>query len=210
MVRLQEIFKTFYLGKHSGRKLQWQSTLGHCVLKAEFKEVDDSFLRMLWCVLLTQWMKLNVNCSLWFFEQKGKKELQVSLFQTLVLLMFNEGEEFTLEEIKLATGIGLYDRIRGWSAALWWINKCCWVLIMQHHRSKTVFVCLLVYRGQRTAPDTAVTCLWESTRPHQNPKKQRRGGWGQVFLQWWFQTQALQDQNKPDPDERNGTSIILQ
>lgn len=73
MVRLQEIFKTFYLGKHSGRKLQWQSTLGHCVLKAEFKE--------------------------------GKKELQVSLFQTLVLLMFNEGEEFTLEEIKIATGI---------------------------------------------------------------------------------------------------------
>uniref|UniRef100_A0A4W5RX99 Cullin-4B n=1 Tax=Hucho hucho TaxID=62062 RepID=A0A4W5RX99_9TELE len=73
MVRLQEIFKTFYLGKHSGRKLQWQSTLGHCVLKAEFKE--------------------------------GKKELQVSLFQTLVLLMFNEGEEFTLEEVKLATGI---------------------------------------------------------------------------------------------------------
>ncbi|XP_014067228.1 cullin-4B isoform X2 [Salmo salar] len=73
MVRLQEIFKTFYLGKHSGRKLQWQSTLGHCVLKAEFKE--------------------------------GRKELQVSLFQTLVLLMFNEGEEFTLEDIKLATGI---------------------------------------------------------------------------------------------------------
>lgn len=43
MVRLQEIFKTFYLGKHSGRKLQWQSTLGHCVLKAEFKEVDGPF-----------------------------------------------------------------------------------------------------------------------------------------------------------------------
>ncbi|XP_040600495.1 cullin-4B isoform X3 [Mesocricetus auratus] len=73
MVKLQEIFKTFYLGKHSGRKLQWQSTLGHCVLKAEFKE--------------------------------GKKELQVSLFQTLVLLMFNEGEEFSLEDIKQATGI---------------------------------------------------------------------------------------------------------
>ncbi|KAG9338656.1 hypothetical protein JZ751_025494 [Albula glossodonta] len=36
---------------------------------------------------------------------EGKKELQVSLFQTLVLLMFNEGEEFSLEDIKLATGI---------------------------------------------------------------------------------------------------------
>eukprot|EP00063_Salmo_salar_P070072 XP_014044907.1 PREDICTED: cullin-4A-like isoform X1 [Salmo salar] len=74
MVKLQEVFKLFYLGKHSGRKLQWQPTLGHAVLKTEFKE--------------------------------GKKELQVSLFQTLVLLMFNEGEEFSVEEIKSATGIG--------------------------------------------------------------------------------------------------------
>uniref|UniRef100_A0AAZ3RN08 Cullin family profile domain-containing protein n=1 Tax=Oncorhynchus tshawytscha TaxID=74940 RepID=A0AAZ3RN08_ONCTS len=41
----------------------------------------------------------------YFMACYGKKELQVSLFQTLVLLMFNEGEEFTLEEIKLATGI---------------------------------------------------------------------------------------------------------
>lgn len=74
MVKLQEVFKTFYLGKHSGRKLQWQTTLGHAVLKAEFKE--------------------------------GKKEFQVSLFQTLVLLMFNEGDAFSFEEIKMATGIG--------------------------------------------------------------------------------------------------------
>ncbi|KAF7668273.1 hypothetical protein LDENG_00025440 [Lucifuga dentata] len=73
MVKLQEVFKLFYLGKHSGRKLQWQPTLGHAVLKAEFKE--------------------------------GKKELQVSLFQTLVLLMFNEGEEFSMEDIRAATGI---------------------------------------------------------------------------------------------------------
>ncbi|XP_078265423.1 cullin-4A isoform X1 [Rhinoraja longicauda] len=73
MVKLQEVFKMFYLGKHSGRKLQWQATLGHSVLKADFKE--------------------------------GKKELQVSLFQTMVLLMFNEGNEFSVEEIKTATGI---------------------------------------------------------------------------------------------------------
>ncbi|XP_033003618.1 cullin-4A [Lacerta agilis] len=73
MVKLQEVFKTFYLGKHSGRKLQWQTSLGHAVLKAEFKE--------------------------------GKKEFQVSLFQTLVLLMFNEGDEFSFEETKMATGI---------------------------------------------------------------------------------------------------------
>uniref|UniRef100_A0A672MSQ4 Cullin family profile domain-containing protein n=1 Tax=Sinocyclocheilus grahami TaxID=75366 RepID=A0A672MSQ4_SINGR len=73
MVKLQEVFKVFYLGKHSGRKLQWQPTLGHAVLKTEFKE--------------------------------GKKELQVSLFQTLVLLMFNESDECSVEEIRAATGI---------------------------------------------------------------------------------------------------------
>lgn len=42
MVKYQEIFKKFYLGKHSGKKLQWQSTLGHCVLKACFP-VSDFF-----------------------------------------------------------------------------------------------------------------------------------------------------------------------
>ncbi|XP_043101914.1 cullin-4A isoform X2 [Puntigrus tetrazona] len=73
MVKLQEVFKLFYLGKHSGRKLQWQATLGHAVLKTEFKE--------------------------------GKKELQVSLFQTLVLLMFNETDECSVEDIRSATGI---------------------------------------------------------------------------------------------------------
>uniref|UniRef100_A0A8C5N0P6 Cullin family profile domain-containing protein n=1 Tax=Leptobrachium leishanense TaxID=445787 RepID=A0A8C5N0P6_9ANUR len=73
MIKLQEIFKTFYLGKHSGRRLQWRSTLGHAVLKADFKD--------------------------------EKKELQVSMFQTLVLLIFNEGDEFSLEDIKMATAI---------------------------------------------------------------------------------------------------------
>lgn len=43
---------------------------------------------------------------------KGKKEFQVSLFQTLVLLMFNEGDEFSFEEIKMATGIGMKTLLR--------------------------------------------------------------------------------------------------
>ena len=30
----------------------------------------------------------------------------MSLFQTLVLLMFNEGDGFSFEDIKMATGIG--------------------------------------------------------------------------------------------------------
>lgn len=102
MVKLQEVFKLFYLGKHSGRKLQWQPTLGHAVLKAEFKEVREWYMLKMHRKAINH---LNWTCNEYFILQ-GKKELQVSLFQTLVLLMFNEGEEFGVEEIRTATGIG--------------------------------------------------------------------------------------------------------
>ncbi|KAL3290377.1 hypothetical protein HHI36_023719 [Cryptolaemus montrouzieri] len=73
MVKFQDIFKEFYLSKHSGRKLQWQPTLGHCVLRAQFKA--------------------------------GLKELVVSLFQTLVILLFNKYDELSFDYIKAATNI---------------------------------------------------------------------------------------------------------
>lgn len=73
MVQYQDVFNKFYLGKHSGRKLQWQPTLGHCVLKA------------------------------WF--NQGNKEFLVSLFQALVLLLFNDADNLSLEDIKAATNI---------------------------------------------------------------------------------------------------------
>ena len=49
MVQYLEAFKTFYLSKHSGRRLQWQPSLGLCVVKACFPQVScevgsDSFL----------------------------------------------------------------------------------------------------------------------------------------------------------------------
>ncbi|KAJ2948016.1 hypothetical protein O0L34_g9811 [Tuta absoluta] len=73
LTRHQEAFAKFYLAKHSGRKLQWQATLGHCVLRAHFPQ--------------------------------GNKELQVSLFQALVLLLFNGGDSLSFEEIKASTNI---------------------------------------------------------------------------------------------------------
>ncbi|KAK4271848.1 hypothetical protein QN277_020479 [Acacia crassicarpa] len=69
----QDIFREFYLSKYSGRRLMWQNSLGHCVLKAEFP--------------------------------KGKKELAVSLFQTVVLMLFNDAERLSFQDIKDATGI---------------------------------------------------------------------------------------------------------
>ena len=50
-------FSEFYLSKYHGRRLAWQHSLSHCIVRA------------------------------WF--PKGRKELEVSLFQTLVLLCFN-------------------------------------------------------------------------------------------------------------------------
>ncbi|XKL62754.1 hypothetical protein PGB90_002587 [Kerria lacca] len=73
MAIYQHQFNTFYHGKYNGRKLQWQPTLGHCVLKA-------------------------------FFNQ-GNKELQVSLFQALSLLLFNEADEINYEDIRSQTSI---------------------------------------------------------------------------------------------------------
>ncbi|GFY88922.1 cullin4 [Actinidia rufa] len=69
----QDIFKEFYLSKYSGRRLMWQNSLGHCVLKAEFP--------------------------------KGKKELAVSLFQTVVLMLFNDANKLSFQDIKDSTGI---------------------------------------------------------------------------------------------------------
>lgn len=73
LLELQSVFNKFYLQKHTGRKLQWQPTLGHCVLKATFDQ--------------------------------GPKDLQVSLFQALVLLLFNDHDTLTFEEVKAACNI---------------------------------------------------------------------------------------------------------
>ncbi|ESO10101.1 hypothetical protein HELRODRAFT_185316 [Helobdella robusta] len=77
MLQYQEIFSKFYHSKHSGRRLQWQHNLGHCVLKAEFTT--------------------------------GRKELLVSLFQALCLLLFNNSEELSIEEIKETTKIEITE-----------------------------------------------------------------------------------------------------
>lgn len=46
LAEYQEIYSKFYMSRHSGRKLQWQSSLGHCVLKAYFAGVSWWHLRL--------------------------------------------------------------------------------------------------------------------------------------------------------------------
>lgn len=73
LANLQEKFMSFYLGKHSGRKLTWQNSEGHCVLKARF--------------------------------DGGMKELSVSLFQCVILMLFNDSEKLSYTEIAQKTGM---------------------------------------------------------------------------------------------------------
>ncbi|XP_063918183.1 cullin-4A-like [Zophobas morio] len=77
LVTYQQNFQKFYLSNHSGRKLLWQPSLGHCLIKA-------------------------------FFEC-GCKELQVSLFQTIVLLLFNAATEMGFKEIQESTNLEEFE-----------------------------------------------------------------------------------------------------
>lgn len=79
MAKYLDVFRDFYVSKHSGRKLQWQPSLGHCVLKASLPH--------------------------------GEKEFHVSLYQSLVLLLYNSSNLLTYIDIKEQTGIGEIDHM---------------------------------------------------------------------------------------------------
>ncbi|CAI4228659.1 unnamed protein product [Auanema sp. JU1783] len=74
MAQSLKMYQDFYISKHNGRKLQWQHSLGQCMLKGVFRP----------------------NCV---------KELQVSLYQAVVLLLFNDCQEYSTTDIGNATKI---------------------------------------------------------------------------------------------------------
>ena len=58
VLKLQEIFSTYYTTKHNGRRLQWHPYLGHCTLKANFpqgkKELVVSLLQAIVLLLFNE------------------------------------------------------------------------------------------------------------------------------------------------------------
>jgi hypothetical protein len=76
-------FENFYHKKHTGRKLQWKHQLAHCQLRARFP------------------------------KETVPKDLVVSSFQAIVLLLFNdvaEGESMGYADIQKATGLCKFYR----------------------------------------------------------------------------------------------------
>lgn len=49
---LQEKYKSFYLSKHNGRKVTWQNSLGHCLVRSFFPSVISSLFSFLSCLRL--------------------------------------------------------------------------------------------------------------------------------------------------------------
>lgn len=74
MSSLQEKFSDFYKRKYSGRNLQWQPALGHCLVKG-------------------------------YISPGNVKEFQLSMYQTLVLLLFNNKDDISYEDILESTKI---------------------------------------------------------------------------------------------------------
>lgn len=70
LLTAQQEFAEYYLSKHGGRKLAWQTTSSSCLVRAHFP--------------------------------LGVKELQASLHQATILLMFNESEALSFADIQAA------------------------------------------------------------------------------------------------------------
>ncbi|KAJ5302007.1 hypothetical protein PENANT_c050G05996 [Penicillium antarcticum] len=81
-------FERFYLGKHNGRKLSWQASMGTGDIRATFKRPNGKVQRY---------------------------ELNVSTYAMVILMLFNDtpdGEPLTYQEIQMRTQIPDHDLIR--------------------------------------------------------------------------------------------------
>ncbi|KAI9046118.1 cullin family protein [Aspergillus affinis] len=85
---VKQSFEKFYLGKHSGRKLSWQTSMGSADIRATFQRSNGKTQR---------------------------HELNVSTYAMIILLLFNDlpaDKSLTFEEIQARTLIPEHDLIR--------------------------------------------------------------------------------------------------
>jgi len=83
----------------------WQNSLGHSVVKATFPSVSCQRTSILSGIVCKQ----IPTCIYYIVFQQGTKELQLSLFQAIVALLFNETEDASLsyKEIQQLSNIGM-------------------------------------------------------------------------------------------------------
>jgi cullin-4 len=62
---MRQVFKDFYLSKHSGRRLVWHNSLGTCVLKARFDKGAKELSVSLFQVHSTAWSAVTCSSPAW-------------------------------------------------------------------------------------------------------------------------------------------------
>ncbi|XP_045472363.1 cullin-3-A isoform X2 [Harmonia axyridis] len=101
-----ESFRRFYLGKHSGRQLTLQPQLGNADLNAVFYGPKKDDLDKEGACSSSTSLVSNRSCG------PRKHIIQVSTYQMVVLMLFNNHDKLTYEEIQNESDIPERDLIR--------------------------------------------------------------------------------------------------
>ena len=104
------------------------------------------------------------------FAKNVRKELEVSMFQALILLAFNDADELTFEALLTATRIGAQARARAQINLNLIFNFC------RQHRAQT---------------NASIACMRQNSRPHKAAAKSRRCRYGQLRVQRHVQRSPL-------------------
>ncbi|KAG7396590.1 Cullin-3 [Phytophthora boehmeriae] len=83
LVQMSEMFEVFYYARHNGRKLAWMANMGTVDIRATFFAGTD--------------------------DGKRRHELNVSTYQAVILMMFNQRPEWGFKDLMERTRIGVKD-----------------------------------------------------------------------------------------------------
>uniref|UniRef100_A0A1S4JUW8 Cullin family profile domain-containing protein n=1 Tax=Culex quinquefasciatus TaxID=7176 RepID=A0A1S4JUW8_CULQU len=110
--RAFETFKRFYLAKHSGRQLTLQPQLGTVYMNAEFYGVKAEKESAGYCSSTAVVASVSAPPSSMALGAPRKHVLQLSTYQMCVLMLFNNRERLSYDEIQQETDIPGKDLIR--------------------------------------------------------------------------------------------------
>ncbi|KAJ8670266.1 hypothetical protein QAD02_001525 [Eretmocerus hayati] len=131
-----DAFRRFYLGKHSGRQLTLQPQLGSADLNATFygPKRDESSLGE--CTSSSQGFANGNNLRSSGPCIARKHIIQVSTYQMCVLMLFNNRERLTYEEIQNETDIPERDLIRALQSLA--MGKATQRVLLKNPRTKEI------------------------------------------------------------------------
>ncbi|RVE49624.1 hypothetical protein evm_005756 [Chilo suppressalis] len=126
-----EVFRSFYLAKHSGRQLSLQPQLGSADLHATFRAAPPSPPRSPPAAASAPASASAAACA-----AVRRHIIQVSTFQMCVLLLFNKRERLTYEEILNETDIPEKDLIRALQSLA--MGKATQRVLIKHPKNKEI------------------------------------------------------------------------